>query len=62
MTWGHGLEGPLVGHYFFGGGRVLAELAAMRGWDEGYVEVDGCLRDAGSGEVVGLREAVPAGA
>ena len=24
VTWGHGLEGPVVGHSFFGGGRVLS--------------------------------------
>ena len=56
VTWGHGLLGPVVGHRFFGTHSVLEDVAAMGGWASGFVAIDGCLRDAASNEVVGLRE------
>ena len=56
VTWGHGLQGDVVGHPFYGTSRIVESLAAMPGWALGHVEVAGCYRDAG-GAVVGLRGA-----
>lgn len=52
-TWGHGLEGDIIGHAFFGSHRVLDNLAAMDGWHQGLVCLQGSVRSAG-GEVVAL--------
>jgi len=47
-TLGHGFEGPVVGHGFFGTARVLDALAAYPGWDAGVVIVGArdVVRDA----------------
>lgn len=58
-TWGHGLQGERIGHAFFGTQRVVDCLAALEGWDVGFVDVWGTLRDA-DGQVVGFWS--PAGA
>jgi len=52
-TWGHGLQGDVVGHAFFGTQRVLRSVARLQGWEAGLVEVQGALRDQ-DGTVVGL--------
>lgn len=54
VTWGHGFEGPIVGHRFFGTARILEELAAFQGWEEGFVRLRGAVRDPQSSEVVGF--------
>eukprot|EP00927_Polykrikos_kofoidii_P047752 TRINITY_DN42025_c0_g1_i1.p1 TRINITY_DN42025_c0_g1~~TRINITY_DN42025_c0_g1_i1.p1 ORF type:complete len:780 (-),score=107.70 TRINITY_DN42025_c0_g1_i1:845-3103(-) len=54
VTWGHGLDGSIVSHEFYGTGRVLTALSRLHGWDRGYVEVIGRVRDATSGRVVGF--------
>jgi len=53
VTWGHGLQGEVIGHAFFGSQRVVDALAALRGWEAGFVEVRGAFKDK-CGEVVGL--------
>lgn len=54
-TWGHHIDEPVVRHPYYGSAkRVLRDLAAMPGWSEVVVNVEGCVRDA-AGEVVGLR-------
>eukprot|EP00933_Yihiella_yeosuensis_P080097 TRINITY_DN93500_c0_g1_i1.p1 TRINITY_DN93500_c0_g1~~TRINITY_DN93500_c0_g1_i1.p1 ORF type:complete len:1048 (-),score=211.18 TRINITY_DN93500_c0_g1_i1:125-3268(-) len=54
-TWGHGLTGPIIGHPFFGTEKVVSDLEAMQGWNQGLVHIKGSIRD-GDGEVVGLIE------
>ena len=44
VTLGHGIEGPVVGHSFYGTDAVLEVLAAQPGWAEGRVLLDGPLR------------------
>jgi len=44
VTLGHGIEGPVVGHAFYGTDEVLQELAARPGWEAGRVVLDGPLR------------------
>eukprot|EP00811_Abedinium_folium_P002326 NODE_12131_length_1244_cov_3.585497.p1 GENE.NODE_12131_length_1244_cov_3.585497~~NODE_12131_length_1244_cov_3.585497.p1 ORF type:complete len:217 (-),score=62.77 NODE_12131_length_1244_cov_3.585497:237-887(-) len=53
VTWGHGIEGELISHAYYGSNRIVEDLAAMPGWEAGVVTVGGRLRDA-SGRVVGL--------
>eukprot|EP00928_Gymnodinium_smaydae_P005605 TRINITY_DN11904_c0_g1_i1.p1 TRINITY_DN11904_c0_g1~~TRINITY_DN11904_c0_g1_i1.p1 ORF type:complete len:1021 (-),score=117.12 TRINITY_DN11904_c0_g1_i1:307-2919(-) len=54
VTWGHGLKDGILDHYFFGTDRVVEELAAFHGWEDGFVRIEGMMRDEGSGSVVGL--------
>ena len=44
VTLGHGIEGPVVGHAFYGTDAVLEVLAAQPGWAEGRIVLDGPLR------------------
>jgi len=52
-TWGHGIEGDVVGHPYFGTDWVVNDVTAMAGWEEGFVSVKGCIRDREM-QVVGL--------
>lgn len=47
VTLGHGKEGPIVGHGFYGTPLVVEALRRLPGWKEGLVEMDGVreLRD-----------------
>ena len=47
----------MVGHAFFGTARVLADLAALPGWDEGFVELgaDTALLRGADGRVSGMK-------
>jgi hypothetical protein len=54
VTWGHGLEGPVVGHRFFGTNAVLDELARLPGSADGMVEIHGTRRDPVTGSTVGF--------
>ena len=53
VTLGHGLDGPVVSHAYFGTGRVVDDLRRMRGWDDGLVSLIGTLRGP-DGRVCGL--------
>jgi hypothetical protein len=53
VTLGHGLEGPVVSHAYFGTSRVVDDLRRMRGWDDGLVPLIGTLRGP-DGRVCGL--------
>ena len=44
VTLGHGIEGPVVGHAFYGTDAVLKVLAAQPGWAEGRVVLGAPLR------------------
>jgi len=55
-TWGHGLEGDVIGHPFFGTDRVVDALSALPGWGEGFVQVKGTWRDADA-SVIGFHGA-----
>ena len=37
VTLGHGLRGDVVGHAYWGGGAVLADLSRQPGWTQGFV-------------------------
>lgn len=52
-TWGHGLQGDVIGHLFFGGQPVIDELSRLEGWTTGSVCVEGMMRDV-DGNVVGF--------
>ena len=54
VTLGHGLEGPVVSHAYFGTSRVVDDLRAMRGWADGLVAIIGALRGTADGLVCGL--------
>lgn len=58
VTWNHGIPGTVVGHPFFGTSRVLHDLEAMSGWEQGFIRVEGCFRNE-HGEVTKLREEAP---
>ena len=65
VTLGHGLEGDVVGHPFFGTQRVVEELRKMRGFSEGCVELfpsmcggKSMIRDEKTGLVCGFVEGV----
>merc|ERR1712224_284740 len=53
-TWGHGIKEPVVQHPFYGTTRVVQNLMSLPGWEQGFVQVEGCLRDAAN-QVVGLQ-------
>ncbi|KAH3765853.1 von willebrand factor type A domain protein [Pelomyxa schiedti] len=54
VTWGHGLSSDkVVAHSLFGTKKVVQQLGSMKGWKEGFVQVEGCMRN-GVGEVVSL--------
>ena len=55
VALGHGLEGPVVGHDFFGTSAVIENLRSARGWSKGLVRfAAGCLvRDARTAKVKG---------
>jgi hypothetical protein len=55
VTLGHGLDGPVVAHPYYGTKRVLDDLRRMRGWDKGLVRLAGTVRL--SGLVCGLVDA-----
>jgi len=54
VTWGHGIDEDVVRHSYYGTNDVISDISKLPGWDEGFVTVGGCLRDA-SGQVKGLR-------
>ena len=54
VTLGHGLEGPVVSHAYFGTGRVVDDLRGMPGWADGLVGLVGTLRGTADGLVCGL--------
>jgi hypothetical protein len=53
VTLGHGLDGPVVAHAYFGTRAVVADLERARGWATGLVRLAGTLRNA-EGLVCGL--------
>jgi hypothetical protein len=59
VTLGHGLEGPVVSHAYFGTERVVDDLQRMRGWSDGLVPLIGTLRGP-DGLVCGLVQRRPA--
>ena len=36
---GHGFEGPIITHGFYGTSRVVDDLARLPGWDKGVVAI-----------------------
>ncbi|CAE8597663.1 unnamed protein product [Polarella glacialis] len=52
-TWGHGLQGNVIGHPFFGTDRVVHGLSSLEGWEDGRVTITGSIRDDND-EVVAL--------
>jgi len=52
-TWGHGFQGDVIEHAFFGTQRVVDNLATLKGWKTGFVEIGGAFRDQ-DGKVVAL--------
>merc|ERR1712194_21722 len=57
VTLGHGFEGPVVGHDFWGTSKVIEELNMMHGWDDGHVcLISGCVSRDKTGRVNGLMQ------
>jgi len=54
VTWGHGMEGRIVGHPYYGTNCIIQDLATSPGWSSGFVHVEGWFRDR-FGQVAGLR-------
>jgi hypothetical protein len=54
VTLGHGFEGPVMSHPYFGTDRVVNDLLRMPGWDDGVVLLNGTLRCPDTGLVCGL--------
>ncbi|CAM9747123.1 unnamed protein product [Chrysoparadoxa australica] len=56
VTLGHGLSGPVSAHEYFGTHKVLQDLSAMDGWDDGLIVLQpGCAqRDLATGHVCRL--------
>eukprot|EP01099_Mayorella_cantabrigiensis_P008124 TRINITY_DN748_c0_g1_i2.p1 TRINITY_DN748_c0_g1~~TRINITY_DN748_c0_g1_i2.p1 ORF type:complete len:139 (-),score=41.09 TRINITY_DN748_c0_g1_i2:40-456(-) len=40
-TLGHGFEGPIISHEFYGTERVLEVLKMFKGWEQGLVVLEG---------------------
>jgi len=62
VTLGHQLSGETVQHPYFGTGKIVEDLAQMKGWDAGLVELDGssCIqRDQSTGLVCKLYQKKP---
>jgi hypothetical protein len=53
VTLGHGLDGPVVAHAYFGTRAVISDLESASGWETGLVRLAGTLRDT-DGLVCGL--------
>jgi hypothetical protein len=65
VTLGHGLEGTVVGHPYFGTQLIVEDLKAMRGFEKGLVELfpaacngSSMMRDEKTGMVCGLKRGV----
>ena len=56
-TFAHGLEGPVIGHPFYGTEKVVEDLKMLPGWNNGEVVITGNLvkRDPNTNIVVGLK-------
>jgi hypothetical protein len=56
VTLGHSFTEPVVAHAYLGTNRVVADLAQMRGFDAGLVDLvpDSFVRDRCSHQIVGL--------
>jgi len=59
VTLGHGLEGRVISHPYFGTDRVINDLKSMPGWNEGKIvlradEAQVAVRDKTSGMVCGF--------
>lgn len=57
VSLGHGLQGSVVGHKYWGSQRVLEDLQRLKGWDAGRIVLGaGCVvRGGPCGEACGLR-------
>jgi len=47
VTLGHGLEGPVVGHTYWGTRRVIDDLQTLPGWEQGRVFAQWFLTERG---------------
>ena len=56
-TLGHGLEGPVIGHAFFGSHKVIDNLSSFPGWSKGLVvlNANNQVRDPITGKVTGYK-------
>jgi Mg-chelatase subunit ChlD len=54
LLWGHELSEPAVAHPYLGAHKVIADLSAMPGFEQGSVTVTGSLRSKPTGQVVKL--------
>mmetsp|Transcript_58723 Transcript_58723/g.110777 ORF Transcript_58723/g.110777 Transcript_58723/m.110777 type:complete len:191 (+) Transcript_58723:1-573(+) len=62
VTLGHGFDGPVVAHPFYGTPLVIEVLQEMHGWVDGYVRLSShhCVeRRVADGLACGLHEALP---
>lgn len=53
-TWGHGLEGKVVEHPYYGTQKVIQDIKTMPGWVDGLVQIEGCFKDV-VGQVAQLK-------
>lgn len=55
LAWAHNVvDDPVAQHPFFGGNLVISALSSLPGWDDGFVELAGCVRDQQTGLVTGF--------
>ena len=62
VTLGHGFQGAVIGHAYFGTDRVVDDLRAMRGWEAGLVELHAStcnVRDPETRKICGFRQQPP---
>ena len=63
-TLGHGLQGPVIEHPYFGTQRVIEDLKKFRGWASGRITLTPgskvLVRDARTGLVNGFAAGVTA--
>jgi hypothetical protein len=51
-TYGHGLEGDVISHDYFGTDRVINDLRKFNTYEEGYVILDKSMFHKGADKVV----------
>ena len=59
-TFGHNVEGDVIGHEYFGSERVIGDLRSIYGYLDGviYLYPDYFRRDVVSGRVNGIKASV----
>lgn len=55
VTLGHDIQGPTVGHEYFGTSKIVKDLMQLSGWEKGMITLrGGCLLRGEDGLACGL--------